>query len=248
MGRRAAYVPGWDTHGLPIEQRSSASWARTRRELSPAEIRERCRDYALKFVDIQRTEFKRLGVLGNWDDPYLTLRRTTRRRSCARSRSSRAAASSIAARSRCSGARVDRTALAEAEIEYQDHTSPSVYVRFPLESIWARADGDSGQAAAFVIWTTTPVDAAREPRDRREPRAHVRRAAGHARRQRRAADRRQGPRRELPRRRAGTSIPLDRWIRIPREIAREAAGHALPAPVHHARAATPHLRLWFAAT
>jgi isoleucyl-tRNA synthetase len=118
--------------------------------MSAAQIRQACRDYALKFVDIQREEFKRLGILGDWDHPYLTLDKTYEG----------AIARALAKFTRdgylyrgkkpvvwCP---TDRTALAEAEIEYHDHVSPSVYVRFPL------VDGYAGKPAALVIWTTTP--------------------------------------------------------------------------------------------
>jgi isoleucyl-tRNA synthetase len=73
MGRRAVFRPGWDCHGLPIEQQVEKELGKAKGELGPAEFRERCRAHALKFVDVMRAEFKRLGCLGIWDDPYLTL-------------------------------------------------------------------------------------------------------------------------------------------------------------------------------
>ncbi|HEY5926786.1 MAG TPA: isoleucine--tRNA ligase [Kofleriaceae bacterium] len=153
-GFRTPYVPGWDTHGLPIELAVERELGPKRKDMSPAEIRKACRDYAMKFVDIQRVEFKRLGVLGDWDRPYLTLDHSYEG----------AIASALAKFARggwlyrgkkpviwCPR---DKTALAEAEIEYKDKSSPSVYVRMPLTE---RGKLDERiQRAALVIWTTTP--------------------------------------------------------------------------------------------
>src|SRR5581483_6295720 len=75
MGKRAVFRPGWDCHGLPIEQQVEKDLGKKKSELGPAEFRERCRAHAMKYVDVMRTEFKRLGCLGLWDDPYLTLSR-----------------------------------------------------------------------------------------------------------------------------------------------------------------------------
>ncbi len=149
-GFRTPYVPGWDTHGLPIEL--AVERELKDKKLSPAEFRKACRDYAMKFVDIQREEFQRLGVFGDWAHPYLTLDASYEG----------AIASALATFARggwlyrgkkpviwCPN---DKTALAEAEIEYEDHESPSVYVRFPLET----PAGVLGKPASLVIWTTTP--------------------------------------------------------------------------------------------
>ncbi len=168
-GFRTPYVPGWDTHGLPIELAVERELGPKRKAMSVAEIRRACRDYALKFVAIQRTEFERLGVLGAWREPYLTLDNSYEG----------AIASALATFTRggwlyrgkkpviwCPR---DQTALAEAEIEYKDKSSPSVYVRFPLEAGWRR------QARVARDLDDHAVDAAREPRDRRASRLHVRR-------------------------------------------------------------------------
>ena len=154
-GFRTPYVPGWDTHGLPIELAVERELGPKRQTMSAADIRKACRDYAMKFVDIQRTEFKRLGVLGDWDHPYLTLDHTYEG----------AIASALAKFARggwlyrgkkpviwCPR---DKTALAEAEIEYKDKFSPSIYVRMPLVEVGKLAELGI-QRAAFVIWTTTP--------------------------------------------------------------------------------------------
>jgi isoleucyl-tRNA synthetase len=153
-GFRTPFVPGWDTHGLPIELAVERELGPKRQSMSAAEIRKACREYAMKFVEIQKTEFKRLGVLGDWDKPYLTLDHTYEG----------AIASALATFARggwlyrgkkpviwCPR---DKTALAEAEIEYKDKFSPSVYVRMPLVE---RGNlPETIGRAALVIWTTTP--------------------------------------------------------------------------------------------
>ncbi len=157
MGRRAVFRPGWDCHGLPIEQQVEKELGKAKGDLSPAEFRERCRAHALKFVDVMRAEFKRLGCLGNWDDPYLTLSKdyeaTIVRQLAAFARRG------LIYRDKkpVHWCVVHRTALAEAEVEYEEHTSPSIYVRFPVEGDLGAADARlAGRPAAFVIWTTTP--------------------------------------------------------------------------------------------
>ncbi|MCX5747112.1 MAG: isoleucine--tRNA ligase, partial [Proteobacteria bacterium] len=155
-GFRAPYVPGWDTHGLPIELAVEREIPRAERAaMSPAQIRTACRDYALKYVDIQRSEFQRLGVFGDWAHPYLTLDHSYEG----------AIARALAKFTRdgylyrghkpVSWCPRDMTALAEAEIEYADKVSPSVYVRFPLVDP-ALAGPLAGKRVALVIWTTTP--------------------------------------------------------------------------------------------
>jgi isoleucyl-tRNA synthetase len=157
MGFDAPYVPGWDCHGLPIEIKVEEQLGRRKEGLDRLAIRRECRRYAEKFIDIQRQGFKRLEVFGEWDDPYLTM-------------SHRYEAEIARAFGRC----VDKglvykglkpvhwcpscqTALAEAEVEYEDHTSPSVYVAFPVESDLADLDPAlGGRDWAVVIWTTTP--------------------------------------------------------------------------------------------
>ncbi len=143
-GFRAPFVPGWDCHGLPIEFRVVKSSA----GLTPVEVRRRSEEYARKFIDIQRRQFRRLGVLGDWENPYLTLDPAYEAdiiRSFAKF-----VENGLVYRSKkpvlwSTGA---QTALAEAEVEYHDKTSPAIYVLFPL------ASGD--WKASIVIWTTTP--------------------------------------------------------------------------------------------
>jgi isoleucyl-tRNA synthetase len=158
-GYRTPYVPGWDTHGLPIELAVERELGAKRKDMSAADIRRACRDYAMRFVDIQREEFKALGVLGDWSRPYLTLDPTYEA----------AIARALAKFTRdgylyrglkpvhwCAR---DMTALAEAEIEYRDHTSPSVYVKMPLRTEGWQGKLDprlEGKQLSLVIWTTTP--------------------------------------------------------------------------------------------
>ncbi|MBL4634837.1 MAG: isoleucine--tRNA ligase [Kofleriaceae bacterium] len=157
-GFRVPFVPGWDTHGLPIELAVDKELGKKKREMSRLEIRQACRKYAEKFVDIQRDEFKRLGILGDWDNPYLTLHKSYEA-SIVKALSAFAKDGALyRGKKPVYWCPKDRTALAEAEIEYADHTSPSIYVRFPM------VDFDpgvlnaslSGKALSLVIWTTTP--------------------------------------------------------------------------------------------
>ena len=157
------YVPGWDCHGLPIELQVEKELGGKKSELTKVEIRRRCRDYAAKFVDIQRADFKRLGVFGEWDKPYLTM--AFDYQAAILAELGRFAEKGIVYKGKkpvhwCSSC---KTALAEAEVEYADKTSPSVYVKFKIESLPERLAKESGLAEAvrtgtayFVIWTTTP--------------------------------------------------------------------------------------------
>ena len=146
LGFDAPYIPGWDCHGLPIELKVDRELGPKKKQMSTADFRRACRAYAEKYVDIQRKDFKRLGVIGTWDDPYKTLKFEYQ-----------------AAIVRALGKFVEqdmvykgkkpvhwcthcRTALAEAEVEYEQHVSPSIYVEFPMK------DRD----ASVLIWTTTP--------------------------------------------------------------------------------------------
>ncbi|HJX51815.1 MAG TPA: isoleucine--tRNA ligase [Polyangia bacterium] len=156
MGKRACFVPGWDCHGLPIEHQVEKA-AGGRAKLDTAEFRQRCEAHALKFVDVMRADFRRLGCVGLWDQPYLTLAKgyeaTIVRILVAFARQGLL----YRAKRPVHWCTTHQTALAEAEVEYADHSSPSIYVRFPLlpgqpavERLFGKAD------AALVIWTTTP--------------------------------------------------------------------------------------------
>lgn len=160
-GFDAPYVPGWDCHGLPIELQVDRQLGAKKREMSTADIRRACREYANKYVDVMRTEFKRLGVLGAWDTPYLTMDYRYQ------STIVRALGTFVELGLVYRGKKPVhwcihcRTALAEAEVEYEDHRSPSIYVEFPLaetsrSAVAALAPGLSDRAISVLIWTTTP--------------------------------------------------------------------------------------------
>ena len=151
------YVPGWDTHGMPIEHACLNAAGIDRHKLDPLTLRKKCNEYAHKFLDIQRNEFKRLGVLGDWDHPYITLNHSFE-----------------AEQIRVFGAMANKgyiykgkksvywcphceTALAEAEIEYADMKTPTIYVKMPIvKDNGQRPEGAQGKKAYMVIWTTTP--------------------------------------------------------------------------------------------
>lgn len=147
-GFSAPYVPGWDCHGLPIEFKVSQELRKAgQTDATAADIRTACDAYARKFIDLQRAQFKRLGVLGDWDRPYLTLNKEYEAEEL------RLFADIVEQGFVYRGKKPVywsipcRTALAEAEVEYKDHVSPSVYVKFPVV-------GQPG--TSIVIWTTTP--------------------------------------------------------------------------------------------
>ncbi|MEO6259639.1 MAG: isoleucine--tRNA ligase [Thermoanaerobaculia bacterium] len=157
MGFDSPYVPGWDCHGLPIEHAVDKVLGSKKRELSPAEFRRECRSFASKYIDDQRADFIRLGVTGDWFNPYMTM-----------AYEYEADIASALGRFFEKGlvykglkpvhwCTFDQSALAEAEVEYDDHTSPSVYVRFRLtdESV-ASLDLPVEKPCYAVIWTTTP--------------------------------------------------------------------------------------------
>jgi isoleucyl-tRNA synthetase len=152
QGFDAPYVPGWDTHGLPIEQAITNSGKVDRKKMSVYEFRKYCEEYALQWVEKQKGQFQRLGVRGDWSNPYITLQPEYE-----------------AQQIRVFGEMVNKgyiykglkpvywspsseSALAEAEIEYKEKTSPSIYVAFPIKD----GKGKLPQDAAIIIWTTTP--------------------------------------------------------------------------------------------
>ena len=156
-GYNAVYVPGWDCHGLPIEHNVDENLGKKKFELSKVEIRRQCRTYAESFVNIQREEFKRLGVMGEWDNPYLTMNydyEATIARECfnfARNGSLYKSKKPIYWCCNC------KTALAEAEIEYNDETSPSIFVKFRLkDDVGGIIPQSKDKPVYLVIWTTTP--------------------------------------------------------------------------------------------
>jgi len=165
-GYDAPYVPGWDCHGLPIEMQVEKTHGRVGQKINAKAFRAACREFALKQIDLQRSEFKRLGVLGDWDHPYLTM--------APRFEAEQLRAFSLIIKNGhlykgfkpvhwCLNC---RSALAEAEVEYEDKTSPSVYVRFEVldHADLARRLGISpeqqqslsDEPTSLAIWTTTP--------------------------------------------------------------------------------------------
>src|ERR1700720_645619 len=160
-GHDAPYVVGYDCHGLPIELQVDRELGPKKRQMSVAEFCRACRAYAERFIGTMTEQFQRLGILGTWDDPYLTMNFKYQ-----------------AAIARAFGRFVEqalvykgkkpvhwcihcRTALAEAEVEYEDHVSPSIYVEFPLApesagELAARVPALAGRGVSVLIWTTTP--------------------------------------------------------------------------------------------
>ena len=156
-GFSCTYRPGWDCHGLPIEHQVDKELGARRQSVSILEKRQLCRAYAYKFIDIQRGEFKRLGVFGEWDRPYLTMD-SSYTATIIREFGKFVAAGSVYKRKKpiqwCASC---KTALAEAEVEYQDASSPSIYVTFPLLADSAeKMPALKGKKVFVVIWTTTP--------------------------------------------------------------------------------------------
>lgn len=155
MGRDANYVPGWDCHGLPIEWRIEETYradGKDKDEVPILRFREECRQYAAHWVDVQSREFQRLGVIGDWAEPYTTMAKP------AEAQIVREIHKFLLNGSLYKGLRpvlwsvVEKTALAEAEVEYHDVTSTTIWVRFPV----VRPSLPALKDAAIVIWTTTP--------------------------------------------------------------------------------------------
>jgi len=156
-GFDAPYVPGWDCHGLPIEIKVDEQLGRKKLEMAPAQVRNVCRKYAQKYLDLQSEQFQRIGVFGDFEQPYSTMSREYE---------------SVIARVFFDfwengfvykGLRpvywciFDQTALAEAEVEYEQHTSPSVWVKYALSSAPEAIDAAlAGKRVSTIIWTTTP--------------------------------------------------------------------------------------------
>ncbi len=159
-GQKSPYVPGWDCHGLPIEHNVEKELGKKKADMGQIEIRERCRDYARRFINIQMEEFRRLGVVADWKRPYLTM-----------SNDYEASIADMFCKIYLLGIIEKRkkpvywcpsciTALAEAEVEYGDHKSPSIYVKFnasySLQERLQEIASASLQRLSVVIWTTTP--------------------------------------------------------------------------------------------
>lgn len=155
QGYKAPYIPGWDTHGLPIELKVMEKLGSKAKDMTALEIRQLCKEYALKWVDIQREEFIRMGVIGKWEDPYLTLKPQFEAKQLQIFGELYANGYIFKGLKPIYWSPVTETALAEAEIEYHDHTSPSIYVRMKANSDLLEKISLS-EEAYVVIWTTTP--------------------------------------------------------------------------------------------
>ncbi len=156
-GFDSPYVPGFDCHGLPIEIKVEEQLGRKRLDLPPAAILEACRAYAQKYVDLQTAQFERLGCFGRWDKPYKTMDRAYEARTLEAFYGFLEKGFVYRGLKPVYWCIHDRTTLAEAEIEYEMHTSPSVYVRYRLTSDPAAiAPALTGKQVSTIIWTTTP--------------------------------------------------------------------------------------------
>ena len=155
MGKDAPYVPGWDCHGLPIEWKVEEQYRKKKldkKAVPPAEFRAECRAYAQKWVDVQREQLKRLGIMGDWDNPYLTMQFDSEATIVAELMKFAEAGNLYRGSKPVMWSPVEETALAEAEVEYEDITSTQIDVAFeitesPIEEL---------VGAYAVIWTTTP--------------------------------------------------------------------------------------------
>lgn len=160
-GHNANYVPGWDCHGLPIEwevEKQFAAKGRSKDDVPPSEFRARCREYAAEWVAIQKAEFKRLGVIGDWENPYLTMRPESEADICAELLKIARTGQLYRGSKPIMWSPVEQTALAEAEVEYADRRATAIYVKFPINGVEALGEEELAiwQTASVVIWTTTP--------------------------------------------------------------------------------------------
>lgn len=157
-GKHAPYVPGWDCHGLPIELQVDKKLGSKKAETSITEIRRLCREYALKYLDIQRVEFIRLGILGDWQSPYITMDYQYEAAIIREFYKFYETGGIYKGKKPVHWCPSCVTALAEAEVEYNDKVSPSVYVKFKVkdESVNNIYREAKGAGLYFVIWTTTP--------------------------------------------------------------------------------------------
>jgi isoleucyl-tRNA synthetase len=156
-GFDAPYVPGWDCHGLPIEHKVDQELGQKKLQMSQVEIRRYCREYAEKYIDIQREEFKRLGVLGEWQNPYLTMNFGYEATIVREFGKFALNGSLIRSKKPIYWCISCETALAEAEVEYEEHESPSIFVTFPMRSDLSSVIPElRGREVHVAIWTTTP--------------------------------------------------------------------------------------------
>ena len=155
LGKNANYVPGWDCHGLPIEWKIEENYRKKKKnkdDIPVVEFRKECRDFAQKWMDIQSEEFQRLGVYGDWDAPYATMKYESEAIIMSEIGKFLMNGSLYRGVKPVMWSPVEKTALAEAEIEYHDHTSTTIFARFPVIKTSVEALRDS----EVIIWTTTP--------------------------------------------------------------------------------------------
>ncbi|MGB3212676.1 MAG: isoleucine--tRNA ligase [Desulforhopalus sp.] len=156
-GFNAPYIPGWDCHGLPIEHNVDKELGEKKKTIPKLSKRSACRKYANKWIKIQKEQFKRLGVLGDWDNPYLTINYEYEATIAREFNNFLLSGAVVRNRKPVYWCSTCTTALAEAEVEYHDHNSPSIYVKFQADSDLSDIDPSlAGKNIFFVIWTTTP--------------------------------------------------------------------------------------------
>ncbi|MGH9776604.1 MAG: isoleucine--tRNA ligase [Candidatus Acidiferrales bacterium] len=163
-GFRSPFIPGWDCHGLPIETKVEKELGGKKDSVTPAEFRRLCREFAMRYVESNRQDFKRLGIFGRWDEPYLTMNFSYEAAVADAFLTFLEKGYVYRGRKPVYWCIFDRTALAEAEVEYADHTSPSIWVRYQLVQEGAAAEKIpsglksklKGKNVYAIIWTTTP--------------------------------------------------------------------------------------------
>ena len=155
-GFQAPYVPGWDCHGLPIETQVEKELGGKTAKVSPAEFRKMCREFAARYVEIHKVEFRRLGVFGRWNDPYLTMNAHDEAAIAGAFLDFLEKGYIYRGLKPVYWCIYDRTALAEAEVEYKDHSSHAVWVKFPVVENEKSAKLGLGKGVSGLIWTTTP--------------------------------------------------------------------------------------------
>ena len=156
LGKDANYVPGWDCHGLPIEWKIEEKYRKKGADkdaVPPVQFRRECREFAEHWIDVQRDEFKRLGVIGDWENPYTTMTYEAEAQIVAELGKFLLNGSLYRGAKPVFWSVVEKTALAEAEVEYHDHTSNTIFVSFQIQEATAN---DIVKGASIIIWTTTP--------------------------------------------------------------------------------------------
>lgn len=155
QGKNAPYVPGWDCHGLPIEWKIEEKYRKKKKnkdDVDPVEFRKECREFAAQWIDVQKDEFKRLGIFGDWDKPYLTMDFAAEAQIVEELLKFSSSGALYRGSKPVMWSPVEKTALAEAEIEYHDHTSVQIDVAFEI----VKTSSKDVDGARVVIWTTTP--------------------------------------------------------------------------------------------